>query len=139
MPAIEHIFVLLLENRSFDHMLGFAGIRGTDASTGGTTVIDGLSGHESNTVDGVTYSVVRGADYAMPADPGHEFPDVLDQLTSARKNTTQYPPINNGGFAHSYAVSTKSANVAEIMKCFDTPRQLPVLYALAQEFAICDR
>lgn len=32
--AIEHVFVLMLENRSFDHMLGFAGLEGTDAVTG---------------------------------------------------------------------------------------------------------
>jgi hypothetical protein len=29
--AIQHIFVL--ENRSFDHMLGFSGITGADATT----------------------------------------------------------------------------------------------------------
>ena len=32
--AISNIFVLLLENRSFDHMLGFSGISGTDAVSG---------------------------------------------------------------------------------------------------------
>ena len=29
--GIEHVFVLMLENRSFDHMLGFSGITGKDA------------------------------------------------------------------------------------------------------------
>ena len=29
--GIEHVFVLVLENRSFDHMLGYSGITGTDA------------------------------------------------------------------------------------------------------------
>jgi phospholipase C len=41
--AIEHIFVLVLENRSFDHMLGFSGIKGTDAATGQPTRIDWIS------------------------------------------------------------------------------------------------
>ena len=31
--AIKHVFVLMLENRSFDHMLGFAGLSGPDAMT----------------------------------------------------------------------------------------------------------
>ena len=31
---IKHVFVLMLENRSFDHMLGFSGINGTDAASG---------------------------------------------------------------------------------------------------------
>ena len=33
-PRIKHIFVLVLENRSFDHMLGATPIRGTDARDG---------------------------------------------------------------------------------------------------------
>jgi phospholipase C len=45
---IQHVFVLMLENRSFDHMLGFSGITGTDASTGLTTKINGLSGIEGS-------------------------------------------------------------------------------------------
>jgi phospholipase C len=40
---IEHIFVLMLENRSFDHMLGYSGITGADASTGTSTTIRGLN------------------------------------------------------------------------------------------------
>lgn len=35
--AIEHGFVLMLENRAFDDMLGFAGLEGTDAITGQAT------------------------------------------------------------------------------------------------------
>ena len=51
---IQHVFVLMLENRSFDHMLGFSGLTGTDASTGVATKINGLSGAESNTFNGQT-------------------------------------------------------------------------------------
>jgi phospholipase C len=40
---IQHIFVLMLENRSFDHMLGFSGLTGLDASTGSATEILGLT------------------------------------------------------------------------------------------------
>jgi phospholipase C len=41
--SIQHIFVLMLENRSFDHMLGFSGINGTDAVSGRPTTINGLT------------------------------------------------------------------------------------------------
>jgi len=41
--AIQHIFVLMLENRSFDHMLGFSGLIGIDAVSGGATEIAGLT------------------------------------------------------------------------------------------------
>ena len=41
--GIQHVFVLMLENRSFDHMLGFSGISGTDPVTGTPTPIRGLT------------------------------------------------------------------------------------------------
>jgi phospholipase C len=41
--GIQHVFVLLLENRSFDHMLGFSGISGVDAVRGGSAPINGLT------------------------------------------------------------------------------------------------
>jgi len=31
---IQHVFVLMLENRSYDHMLGFSNLAGIDAVTG---------------------------------------------------------------------------------------------------------
>ena len=40
--GIQHVFVLMLENRSFDRMLGSSGITGTDAVPGIQTEIIGL-------------------------------------------------------------------------------------------------
>ncbi|HZU85568.1 MAG TPA: alkaline phosphatase family protein [Polyangiaceae bacterium] len=138
MAAIDTVFVLVLENRSFDHLFGFSGLSGVDAATGEHTAIDGLTGTESNTFQGKGYPVVRGADWAMPADPAHEFPDTLDQLCGPGvRYVPPYPPIHNSGFVDSYD-HVDSRLPGEIMKCFDTPRQLPVLHALAEEYAICD-
>jgi phospholipase C len=39
---IKHVFVLMLENRSFDHLLGFSQLKGIDALTGQPTTIEGL-------------------------------------------------------------------------------------------------
>lgn len=47
----DHIVVLMLENRSFDHMLGYLTLEK------GRTDIQGLSGAEYNTVDGQRYGV----------------------------------------------------------------------------------
>jgi hypothetical protein len=85
--GIEHVFVLMLENRSFDHRLGFSGINGIDAVTGQETGIDGLTGTEGNTYGGQQYTVSAGADYRMPTDPGHEFPDVVRQLCGLSSGT----------------------------------------------------
>src|ERR1035438_10170862 len=54
---IQHVFVLMLENRSFDHMLGYSGITGTDAESGRPTKVHGLEGTESIIYNGTTYSV----------------------------------------------------------------------------------
>ena len=72
--AIQHVFVLMLENRSFDHMLGFSALSGLDAVSGELTLMNGLKGDESNIFDGKIYTVSPTADYAMQADPGHDFP-----------------------------------------------------------------
>ena len=136
----EHVFVLMLENRSFDHMLGFSGLTGVDAETGGAAAIDGLTGGESNAFGGVTYPVVLGADYVMPADPGHDFSFVLDQLCGpAARYAPPYPPVDGSGFVDSYSRVSGPATAGVVMRCFDTPRQLPVLHALAREYAVCDR
>jgi phospholipase C len=79
-PPITNVFVLMLENRSFDHMLGFSGITGTDAVTGQPTTANGLTGTETNSYRGQTYQVMQPADDTMPVDPGHEFFDVLEEL-----------------------------------------------------------
>ena len=139
-PGIEHVFVLMLENRSFDHMLGFSGIKGTDAATGQPTQINGLSGNESNTFNNQKYTVTRGADYRMPIDPKHEFPDVLHQLcgpAAVYPKAGAYPATDSSGFVSVYAASGGSATPGEVMKCY-TPDQLPVLNALASEFVVCD-
>jgi phospholipase C len=137
--GIEHVFVLMLENRSFDHLLGFSGITGTDAVTGAPTNINGLSGTESNSYGAQTYTVTQGADYQMPTDPGHEFPAVLLQLCGSAatyQSGGQYPAINDSGFVASY-VASQGQDPGEVMKCYGTD-QLPVLNALAREFVVCD-
>jgi len=136
----ERVFVLMLENRSFDHLLGFSGITGKDAETGLPTAISGLSGSESNLYNGLRYTVTQPADWTMPLDPGHEFTDVLTQLCGAGAVYApggSYPPVNNSGYVDDYARSGGGSNPGEIMKCFG-PAQLPVLTGLAREFAVCD-
>lgn len=143
---ITNIFVLLLENRSFDHMLGFTGITGTDAVTGGATKVEGLSGEERNSHRGAWHYVRSPFQEPIPVDPAHEFLDVLEQLCGTQavyapgKN---YPKIKNSGFVSDYAHShTKhegnaTRDFGQIMHGF-TAEQLPVLNALARNFAVCD-
>ena len=142
---ITHIFVLMLENHSFDNMLGLSGIPGiiSGAATG------------SNSYDTHSYAVSKPALPSMPTDPAHEFADAMEQLCGKARqkvwvNGKSYPAIDNSGFASNYATSQTeihsgnprpptSDEIVQVMKCFDTPTQLPVMYQLATEFALCDQ
>lgn len=141
---ISHIFVLMLENRSFDNMLGMSGLPGITAAT--TSDSNSYVDPDGKTW---TYHVQSGAPLALPTDPGHEFADVVEQLCGQGKTfdpTKGYGPIDNSGFAASYATSTSeyphktppAIDVQDIMDCFDSPAQLGVLCTLAQHFSVCD-
>lgn len=129
--AITHFFVLMLENRSFDHVFGFSDINGPDAVTGKHTIIarpDAAIDSNTDTQSKTVYPVHNGADLSLKGldpDPGHEFSDVQQQLAGP-----------NLGFVDNYA-SHKAANPGRVMDCF-SPAQLPVLNQLATEFTICD-
>ena len=135
---ITNVFVVMLENHSFDNMLAMSNIPGIVAATTAN----------SNSYSGNTYPVQPSAPLSMPTDPGHEFADVLEQLAgqgATYQSGGTYPTINNSGFAASYATSTTEGpapqppDVVDVMACFATSTQLPVLYQLATEFAVCDQ
>src|SRR6266851_1010352 len=143
-PAmIEHVFVLMLENRSFDHMLGFSALRGTDAETAGPTQIDGVdqTTYEIDPTDG-TVVPQASADLTMVGpDPRHEFEDVLLQLggVSAAYNPSRPYPVaepHHTGFIESYRRGN-APSARTVMNGFDVGK-LPVLNALAASFAVCD-
>jgi phospholipase C len=46
LPSVQHIVQFMLENRSFDHMLGFLYAPGNVSPTG--QAFEGLTGNESN-------------------------------------------------------------------------------------------
>lgn len=155
--AIKHLFVLMMENRSFDHLLGFQGIVGKDAQTGAATKAEDLSAPEvatiqqpSNGFDNLKYTVspTAGDKTFNTHDVKHQFPDVLMQLcgqTAGQANKAglkgaSYPPIaklEDRGFAADYALNSDPKNPGEPMRCF-AAGTLPVLTALAKEFVLCD-
>ena len=146
-PRIEHVFVLMLENRSFDHMLGFSGITGVDPFGDPTTFNSGFDPSTTsnvNPVTGLPVLVSTPADFQLKdvdRDPGHEFEDTLVQLCGEGAVYTPalggYPPVDNSGFIQSY-VDAGSSTPERVMRCY-TPEQLPVINALAREFAVCDQ
>ncbi|MGI8743114.1 MAG: alkaline phosphatase family protein [Bryobacteraceae bacterium] len=139
MPAIDkikHLVVLMMENRSFDHMFGFL--------AGPGYPIDGLTGNESNPdSQGQNVTVSRDAAISgeLTPDPGHHFPDVNFQLFSNFLGPQPAVPAvpMMQGFVKAYEQHTHDRNKSHrIMKCFDHSK-LPFLTTLAKEYAVCDR
>jgi phospholipase C len=155
LSAINHIVVLMLENRSFDHMLGFLYQDRNNVSLAGQP-FDGLTGAESN-LDSSGNSVkvfpITSATpnaYFMPgADPGEGYAATNDQLFGSQ--TAPVPPVaRNAGFVTDYATTlaweSKDPSYAvlpgtapsQIMGIF-TPATLPILSGLARGYAVCDQ
>jgi phospholipase C len=135
MPAtIQHLVVLMMENRSFDHMLGFL--------KSPTYAIEGLIGTESNpSADGgtpvqVSQDALSSGD--LNPDPGHDFVNVNIQIFGNSQGQPGAGPLMEG-FVRDYSlVSGSTAHGAKIMKCFNE-QSLPVLSTLAKQYAICDQ
>jgi len=137
---IAHVFVLMLENRSFDNLFLNSKIPGRLPSTFNNMNV--YHGKLGRIVDPTLSS--QGTSLPnMPTDPGHEFPDVLQQLTgivAAYPKGGPYPAINNSGFLDNYATTKPPLEwLGLIMGGFATAEQVPVIYQLATQYALCDQ
>jgi phospholipase C len=130
---IQRLVVLMLENRSFDHLLGFLKRDNQD--------INGLTGDETNppAADNrldVKVNDVAGDVQDLDPDPGHDFDDVTRQIFGSL-DTSQ--PADMSGFVRDYAIVSKDPVHGEnIMRCFK-PQTLPILATLASQYGVCDR
>lgn len=76
---VDHILVLMMENRSFDHMLGYLSL------TGGRSDVDGLKGGEFNLdAAGNRVPVAELTTTLFTEDPGHGWTDVAGPLPPAQ-------------------------------------------------------
>lgn len=130
MENIQHVVVLMLENRSFDHFLG-------DLSLGGKrTDVDGLSkGLGNPSPFGGMVPIKAVTKERFITDGGHAFTDVQEQLQAANG-------IPNQGFVRNYAKQFNTEKEAkkfahEIMH-YQTAKTVPVHYLLADEYALSD-
>jgi phospholipase C len=131
--SIKHVVVLMLENRSFDHLCGWFG-RG-----------DGLTPDTFNREDPTdprspiarsTRDAAYVGDFSI--DAGHSLLDVNEQLFGG---PVPNPPVaTNTGFVANYAkrAGNTPSSAHRIMNAFD-PDKLPALSTLAREFVVCDR
>ncbi len=135
---IRHVVVLMLENRSFDCMLGRLRPAGPD--------FDGLTGTEKNvwhdpagaerTIEVWSSAELTAGAAAIPdPDPGEKFTDIQVQIGGLAGDAPM------GGFVASYMRQKPGSALYDprAPMHFFTPEQLPVLSGLARAFAVSDR
>jgi len=127
LEKVEHVVVLMLENRSFDHMLGYLSLNG------GRPDIDGLRPEFANEYQGRIYPVHHLDTTTVDVDPDH----------SASAVDVQIADGTMGGFAASLAGTLESRGIQDgdpalVMGYYDGA-DVPVYNHLAEEFAVCDR
>ena len=74
LEKVDHIVILMLENRSFDHMLGYLSL------TGGRPEIYGLRPGLAGEYEGQTYPVHHLAATAVEMDPDHSASAIDQQV-----------------------------------------------------------
>jgi phospholipase C len=120
LDKIDHIVVLMLENRSFDHMLGYLKLEGRKD-------VEGLVKGMSNSHAGKPYNIRQLKTTAILKDPCHAGACVIEQT----KN-------NNGGFVDNFAMKYPQEPDPGVVMGYYNADTVPVFDHLAQEYCVCN-
>eukprot|EP00897_Mesotaenium_endlicherianum_P004339 jgi/Mesen1/3933/ME000209S02939 len=133
---IKTVVLIVMENRSFDHMLGWLKRVSPE--------IDGLTGAESNALNASEPDtsprvfVSDAAEFVDP-DPGHSIQATREQVFGGNSSWhTAQDPAPMSGFAQQAASMYGAGFAARVMSAF-RPEVVPVHSALALEYAVFDR
>jgi len=137
MASLDHIIVLMMENHSFDRMLG--ALLPYRADGGG---VQGMAANLSNddksatAMPPITHVMAPTTARLIQPDPMHDLDDVHKQIGDYKKPT-------NLGYVTNYGATYPTANWAqrqEIMGYYDDgDNVVPNLHTLAKNYTICDR
>src|SRR4051812_14611532 len=126
---LKHLVVLMMENRSFDHMLG--------ALKKDFPKINGLSGTEWNpdsNGDHIQVSPDASFQGQLDHDPDHHFPGVDLQIFGGDPSPGRSP--NMQGFIKSYATQGVSVKASHAIMKYFARKNVPVITTLATEYAV---
>jgi phospholipase C len=137
---IETIVVVILENRSFDHAVGYLSLAGTPAPLS----VEGLKDDPlwrdplANILAGTLYPLQRLAPAVQAIDdPAHDHNSIRVQIETPPAGGA---PNRMGGFVQSYvefAPKTAPPNPSLVMGYYDAAA-VPIFDFFARNFAICD-
>jgi phospholipase C len=141
LSLIKTIVVVMMENRSFDHLLGYLSLPPSNRLD-----VDGIKGDPnwltkaSSVYDGSSFPpfVLTDPYDLMAADPPHERDNIAVQMGTEANGV-----FSLNGFVTNYttakgAAPVKPGDKIPVMGYF-TADQVPVIDFFAQNYAICDR
>lgn len=158
-PTIDHVVVLALENRSFDHLLGY--LDHPDSRYEGLR----KATKSGNRIGKRWIAATDDGRHVLTASPDHSHVGVMDQLRFRGVGKHRAP--TNGGFAQSFEIKASKGHMPPvyagllapiakrlarrkvlkklagsgqgplIMRCL-SPDKAPVLSQLALQFGVCD-
>ena len=123
LQKIESVVVLMLENRSFDHMLGYLKLEEHRAD------VDGLTPGLANSDGNVSYPIhhLGTTAFKKKQDPCHSGACVAGQLSN-----------HNAGFVKNYVATYPNDPERDLVMGYYNKTDLPVYDHLAAEFTLCD-
>src|SRR5256886_17379010 len=129
LDSLKHMVVLMMENRSFDHMLG--SLKAVDSR------IDGVTAQLSN--PDTTGAQVKPQPLAefqgqLNPDPDHHFPAVDLQIFGGDASPTRVP--NMQGFVKSYFNQRRNVEHSQKIMYYFKQRDLPGLAKLALALSV---
>jgi phospholipase C len=139
LDAIKTIVVVMLENRSFDHMLGYLSLPPFNR-----TDVDGLKNDAAWLAQFTNYDNGQAIkpflnldpyDMLDDFDPPHERPNMAANLGALQNN---FYPMN--GFVNAIPSSVSTLpDVRKLVMSYFGAEQVPMSHFFSQNFAICDR
>jgi phospholipase C len=123
LQKIDKIVVLMMENRSFDHMLGYLRLEENRKDVEGLTAgLSNSDGQKSYSIHHLDHTALKSSQ-----DPCHSGKCVADQLQN-----------NNGGFVTNYVSTHPNDPERDLVMGYYNKNELTTYDYLAAEFAVCD-
>jgi phospholipase C len=130
LDQLKHIVVLMMENRSFDHMLG--SMMATDKRILG---LDGTQQNPDTTGQMVSVQPLAEFQGQLDPDPDHHFPGVDKQIFGYVPATQPRQP-NMQGFVRDYYEQQENVGQSHKIMYYFSEEKLPVLTGLAKQFVL---
>src|ERR1700676_3017856 len=134
LDKLQHIVVLMMENRSFDHMLG--SLKSVNPQIDGIVAQDPYSNPDT-TGNSVRPQPLAEFQAQLQPDPDHHFPAVDLQIFGG--NPAPGRTANMQGFVKRYFHQQQDVGHSQKIMYYFAQKDLPVLTTLALEFAVFNR